>query len=127
VDQDPLPPAGPARARAPQLAPGGARASRKGKVTVRRFCPQRWLSQVPAGCRGSAKLRGAKKAVRYAVAPGKSKLLRFTLTKKRQRSLKRKKTLALDVVARNTDAANGTITRLDVTVKRPKPKRHRRR
>ena len=125
VDQDPLPPAGPARARAPQLEPGGARASRKGKVTVRLFCPQRWLSKVPAGCRGSAKLRGAKKAARYAVAPGRSKLLRFTLTKKRQRSLKRKKTLTLDVVARNADAAAGTVTRLDLTVLRPKKAQRR--
>jgi CubicO group peptidase (beta-lactamase class C family) len=127
VDQDPLPPAGPARARAAQLEPGGARASRKGKVTVRLFCPRRWLSKVPAYCRGSAKLRGAKKAARYTVAPGKSKLLRFTLTKKRQRSLKRKKSLTLDVVALNSDAAAGTPTRLDVTVKRAKkPKRHKR-
>jgi CubicO group peptidase (beta-lactamase class C family) len=130
--QDPLPPAGPGRARAAQLELVRERASRRGVVVFRLLCPTRWRGPgVPAGCRGTATSTGAPKALRYAVAPGKSKFLRFKLTRKRQRSLRRKGRMGLKVLALNADAADGVGTRLATTVRRPakgaKPKKHRKR
>jgi CubicO group peptidase (beta-lactamase class C family) len=125
--QDPLPPAGPGRARAAVLELVRPRATRKGRVTFRLFCPSRWSRLTAAGCRGRAKLRGARKRRRYAVAPGRSRIVRFQLTKKRVRSLRRKRRLVLRLVARNLDATGGTVTRMDVTVLRPKRRKHRHR
>ena len=88
VAQDPLPPAGPRRARAPMLLVAHTRVGRTGNLAIGLRCPLNWPAGDP-GCRGSATLDGARKAVAYDVAPGETKLLRFRLTKKRVAALRR--------------------------------------
>ena len=117
--QDPLPPAGPGRARAPQLELARDRASRRGDVVVRLWCPTRWLGTVPAGCRGRVSSTGVSKPRRYAVAPGKSKVLRLRLTKRRLRALRRRARMSVAVVAVNDDTTGGTGTRLSTALRRP--------
>ena len=126
VSQDPLPPAGPARARAARLRLSARRASRRGGVTIRMGCPARWPGRDPAPhCTGLGRLEGARRSLRYDVAPGGTTLLRFRLTARRLRTLKRAGRLTLNVVATNTDAAGGTPAGLAVTVERPLAPRRR--
>ena len=89
-------------------------------------CPARWPGRDPAPpCAGLGRLEGARRSLRYDVAPGGTTLLRFRLTARRLRTLKRAGRLTLNVVATNTDAAGGTPAGLTVTVERPLPA-HRR-
>ena len=118
VDQDPLPPAGPARARAPQLGLARRRVSRKGEVVIRLWCPPHWPGRAAAACRGRARITGGRKRRLYRVAPGRNRLVRLRLTRRRLRSLRRRGRLTLVVGARNLDATTGTLTRLSVTVRR---------
>ncbi len=113
--QDPLPPAGPARARAATFGASAANASPRGLVRVQLACPPRWLAEGLSGCTGTAKLKGAKR-VRYSIAPGEMKKLRFRLSKRARRKLGRKGPLALAATARNADAADGTVTRAAIRV-----------
>ena len=128
VQQDPLPPAGPRRARAPHLHVAHTRVGRKGHISFGVRCPPIWPAGEP-GCRGVATVAGARKPVRYDVAAGERALVRFRLTKRRVRELKQSRTATLTVVATNADAADGATGRLDVGVTRPLPqkKKHRRR
>ena len=119
-DQDPLPPAGPGRARAAQLALARRRASRRGHLVVRLWCPPRWPAPIEAGCRGIATATGAKRRRRYDVPAGKAKLIRFRLTRRRMRALRRRGALPVEIAVLNADAAAGTMTRLATTVRRPK-------
>jgi len=57
--------------------------------------------------------------VGYRVVPGHSRVLRFRLTARRMRTLRRRESLTLAVVATNADAAGGTPTRDAFTVRRP--------
>jgi CubicO group peptidase (beta-lactamase class C family) len=75
--QDPLPPAGPERARAALLSAAGTRVSHSGTVRVRLACPARWPGRQACTCRGRATLTGARRPVRYRVTPGASRVLRF--------------------------------------------------
>jgi CubicO group peptidase (beta-lactamase class C family) len=118
-DPDPLPPAGPGRARAAQLTLARARASRRGEVVVRLWCPPRWPAAVEPVCRGVARVSGARSR-RYAVAAGSGRLLRFRLKPGRLRALKRRRALPVEIAALNADAAAGTATRLAATLRRPK-------
>jgi CubicO group peptidase (beta-lactamase class C family) len=115
TQQDPLPPAGPARARAAVFAPGTKNANRRGIVRVRLACPPRWLAEGLSGCAGAAKLKGAKR-VRYSIAAGAAKKLRFRLSNRARRKLRRKGALVLAARARNEDAAGGTVTRAAIRV-----------
>jgi CubicO group peptidase (beta-lactamase class C family) len=117
VDQDPLPPAGPRRARAALLGLARRRVSRRGEAVVRLWCPAQWPGQPAAICRGRARVTGGHSRG-YRVAPGRNRLLRLRLTRRRLRKLRRRRTLALVVSARNQDATGGTPTRLAVTVRR---------
>ena len=120
--QEPLPPTGPARARAAQLEFAPARVSRRGLVKVRVRCPLRWPAQMRPGCRGRLTLSGARKKLRYSLSPGKSKLVRFRLTARRMRGLRRRGG-TLILAARNSDAGGGTIARERVTLKRLRARR----
>jgi CubicO group peptidase (beta-lactamase class C family) len=115
VNQDPLPPAGPARARAAIFGAGTKNATARGVVRVKLACPARWAAEGLSRCRGTAKLKGAKR-VRYAIAAGKAKKLRFRLSNRMQRKLARKGLLVLAAVARNADSAGGTLTRASIRV-----------
>ncbi|HEX2087924.1 MAG TPA: serine hydrolase [Solirubrobacteraceae bacterium] len=117
--QDPLPPAGPRRARAPQLLVAHTRVGRTGHLSVGLRCPPHWPSGAP-GCRGAATLEGARRPVRYDVAPGRVRLLRFRLTSRRLAALRRSRTATVTAVATNADAAQGAPARLAVEVRRPR-------
>jgi CubicO group peptidase (beta-lactamase class C family) len=120
VSQDPLPPAGPERARAARLSLGRPRAGRRGVVVVRLACPPRWLGPTLRGCNGIARLEGARRRVRYDVPAGRSKALRFRLTARRLRALRRAGAMPLAAAALNSDAAGGTATRTPVSVRPPR-------
>jgi CubicO group peptidase (beta-lactamase class C family) len=115
ANQDDLPPAGPARARAAIFGAGARYASRRGVVRIRLACPPEWLASGLSGCNGRAKLKGAK-ARGYRIAPGRAKKLRFRLSKKTRRKLRRAGALDLNAQARNADAAGGTVSRATVRV-----------
>ena len=125
VVQDPLPPAGPERARAAQLSLARSRASTKGIVAVRLACPPHWPGNKAARCTGIARLQGARRQIRYSVGPGKSRALRFRLTKKRLRALRRAKIKDYRLVAVNGDRGGGTEARGAVTVRRPAARKRR--
>jgi len=122
VSQDPLPAAGPARARAPRLRRATGRVSRKGVVTLRVVCPPRWPGRADARCAGAATLEGAGGPAAYNVAPGASALLRFALTPRALRAVRRAGKATLTAVATNRDGGGGTPTRRPVTLSRPKPR-----
>jgi CubicO group peptidase (beta-lactamase class C family) len=127
LEQDPLPAAGPERARAAWLWLAFRRVSRKGGVSVRMSCPARWPGREGKPCAGTATLPGARSPARYDVRPGASGLLRFTLTSAAQKALKRSGTSAVTVTATNADAAGGVVASLEATVAKPLPVKKRRR
>ena len=106
---DPLPPAGPLRARAAIFGTRAKRA-RHGIVRIGLECPPEWPSPNVSGCIGTARLKGAK-ATRYEIAAGATKRLRFKLSKKTRRKLNRRGSLVRAARARNADANGGTISR----------------
>ena len=90
-DPDPLPPAGPGRARAAQLALAGAGVNRRGQLVVRLWCPPRWPSSgrtraAAASPAPPARAAGAATTCR----PGKARLIRLRLTRRRMRALRRR-------------------------------------
>jgi hypothetical protein len=115
ANQDELPPAGPARARAAIFAKGTKNASRRGVVRVKLACPPVWSAPGLTGCTGKAKLKGAK-ARRYAIAPGQAEKLRLRLSKRMRTKLRRSGALVLAATARNADAAGGTVSRAAIRV-----------
>lgn len=115
---EPLPPAGPERARALRLRLASPRASREGVVTLRATCPASWPGRPARTCAGAATLTGARKAVAYAIPPGASTLLRFELGAKAARVVRRASATTLAATATNRDAAGGTPARVEVTVRR---------
>src|SRR6185503_11641180 len=72
AEQDELPPAGPARARAVAFRGTTKNASRSGVVRIRLLCPPASPAPGLSGCAGTAKLAGAK-ARKYKLAAGKAK------------------------------------------------------
>jgi CubicO group peptidase (beta-lactamase class C family) len=117
--QPPLPPAGPARARAVLMTLVRWKAGRRGVVLARLFCPPRWPSGLRPGCRGRARLEGARRSRRYDIAPGGDKTLRFRLTARRLRALRRSRAMDLVLSARNADTVEGALARRRVLVRRP--------
>ena len=113
--QDPLPPAGPARARAAIFRTGTKRAGRRGVVRIRLACPPEWPSPDLSGCTGRAKLEGAT-ARRYSIAAGDAETVRFRLSRRTRRKLERRGSLLLGARAKNADAAGGTLSRATIAV-----------
>ena len=109
VEQDPLPPAGPARARAVIVKQGAKRVRRRGIARVKLTCPPRWPEAL-SGCTGRAKLKGAR-ARRYRIAPGATGTVRLRLRPRAHRRLRRTGARTVAFRARNADAASGTVTR----------------
>jgi CubicO group peptidase (beta-lactamase class C family) len=116
MNQDPLPPAGPRRARAAQLSLGRSRVGRSRRVAIVLACPPRWPGEQPHACTGLAKLTGAR-AQRYSVSAGDSERLGFRLRPRAARRLARRGTRTLLAWATNADAADGVTTRVRVTVR----------
>jgi CubicO group peptidase (beta-lactamase class C family) len=117
VVQDPLPPAGPRRARAVVLDPDAPRAGRTGAVRVRLRCPVR----ASGPCAGTATLAGARRPARFSVAPGAAAVARFTLTRRALAALRRTKRATLRARAVTDDAAGGVLAELGVALAAPKP------
>jgi CubicO group peptidase (beta-lactamase class C family) len=112
---EPLPPAGPKRARAVQLALARPRAGRRGIVRVTLSCPPRGGT---GGCSGPIRMSGARKRVGYSVGAGSRRTLRFMLTRRALKRLRRNGTRRFTVVALNRGAADSTATRRAFTVRR---------
>ena len=112
---DPLPPAGPRRARAAQIALAQARPSRTGVVLVTLACPPRGGT---GACSGRARLDGARKRLSYNVAPGAARTLRFKLSARRLKQLRKAGSLQLGAVALNRAEGGSTVTRRAFTVRR---------
>jgi CubicO group peptidase (beta-lactamase class C family) len=110
VAQEPLPPAGPERARAPQIDLTTRRVSRRGVVAIRLACPPLWPDRAGRRCTGEATLEGAAAPVSYDVGAGEVGVLRFRL---RTGSVGRE----LQVVAVNGDAAGGVPASRSVMVR----------
>lgn len=123
VAQDPLPAAGPARARAMRLGPIAVRATPRGYLRIRVGCPPRWPAKVTALCTGVLRMEGARKGVRYSVRPGRQKVVRFRLTAKRLARLKRAKKLDLNYSGRNPDSTGGTYTKSSLNLLAAKRRR----
>jgi hypothetical protein len=115
ANPDPLPPAGPKRARAAQLGLIRATVGRTGVVAVRVSCPPRGGTE---GCAGRARLDGARKRFAYSIPAGSSRTLRFKLGTKQRRQLRRGRELNLAAVALNRADGGSTITRRSFTVRR---------
>jgi CubicO group peptidase (beta-lactamase class C family) len=111
VSADPLPPAGPARARASILALRKSRAGKKGVAVVRLACPG------TATCDGTARFQGSRDKRSYSVAGGKATLLRFALKRSTRKRLAKAGSLALEAVATNADAGGGTTAKQQVTLR----------
>lgn len=122
----PLPPAGPARARAAYLRGPSLRATERGVVRVGLRCASRWPAWPgPQRCRGTARLLTASSppdaapSMGYDVAPGGTRSLSFKLTPARLRALCRTGTLTLTALVRNRDRAQGVPSSLRFVVRRP--------
>jgi CubicO group peptidase (beta-lactamase class C family) len=116
VFQDPLPPAGPQRARAVHLRRNFPRIGRTGIVSVRVACPPR----PDRPCAGTATLTGARRAKAFSVAPGTTRIVRFRLTKASLKAARKRRRTGLTVAAVARDAAEGVRTELAMTLRRPK-------
>src|SRR5688572_12483947 len=68
IEQDPLPPAGPQRARAPRFELALSRISKKGVIVLRVFCPPRPASP----CNGRAFLPRTRSSRAFSVPAGDS-------------------------------------------------------
>jgi CubicO group peptidase (beta-lactamase class C family) len=119
VEPDPLPPAGPVRARAAVAGLARKKATKRGVVAVSIACPPHWPAPGADGCVGKAKLEGARKAAGYSLAPGERRVYRLTLKPRLLRLLKRKGALELDLVVANRDASGGTVTKSAVAPRSP--------
>ena len=125
-DPPPLPPAGPARARALRPRLGRARVSRRGTVSIRLACPIRWPAKLAPACTGIARMQGVRRSRRYSIRAGWAKTVKLRLTTRRLRRLRRVRRMTLLLSATNRDAVEGTRVRIPVTIKRPPAKKRRR-
>jgi CubicO group peptidase (beta-lactamase class C family) len=117
--QDPLPPAGPERARATIPLQDDTRAGRTGNVAIKLLCPGNWPAGPGHRCSGTASLGSAKKALPYDIASGKTLTLRFTLASKPFAKLRKVRRLFLTVDTANGAPGGPTAGRVTVTVRGP--------
>ena len=119
LNPDPLPPAGPVRARAALVGLAKARPTRRGAVSVAIACPPKWPAPGAHGCIGKAKLEGSKGSFSYSLAPGARRVYRPVLKRGVLRKLRRTRSMELDFVVVNRDSAGGTVTKSAVTLRSP--------
>ncbi len=113
----PLPPAGPARARATLIELRARRPGPQGTVKVRLHCPRAWPSGLRPRCAGKARLTGAS-ARDYRVKAGKTKRVRFHLRPGFARRLDRHRRLDVTVKTRDRDRAAGAVAKRTFTLRR---------
>jgi hypothetical protein len=110
--QDPLPPPGPARARAAMLELAAIDLDRR-VLVVRLTCPERWPSEGANRCAGTARFGSSAESFlyetkRYGVAAGAATRLRFELTPDAIRHLRQPRRGGLAVSATNRDRGGGS-------------------
>lgn len=120
IAQDDLPPAGPERARAPQIDLTTRRVSRRGVVAIRLACPPLWPDRHGRRCTGEATLEGAAAPVAYDVGAGAVGVLRFRLATSSLRGVSQTRGRELQLVAVNADAAGGARASRGVMVRPPR-------
>jgi CubicO group peptidase (beta-lactamase class C family) len=113
----PLPPAGPARARATLIKFRTPRVGPHGTLKARLRCPPRWSLELAARCRGKARLGNAAPSVRYNVAAGRAGTIRFRLSDAALARLDRRRRLELTISATNRDAGGGAKARRPILVR----------
>jgi CubicO group peptidase (beta-lactamase class C family) len=118
--QDPLPPAGPARARAAIPLQDETRADRTGTTSLIFLCPGNWPGRSSPRCEGSATLKGAKKALGYNIPAGGTEKLRFTLSSKTFAKLRRVRRIVASVATANAATAGPTQGLVSVVVRGPR-------
>jgi hypothetical protein len=118
--QDPLPPAGPQRARAAIPLQDETRASRSGRAAIVLICPGNWPARSGAGCEGRATLTGATKGLSYDIPAGKTETLRFVLKPKTFRKLRRTRRMNAKVATSNTAPGGATPGEVTVVVRGPR-------
>lgn len=114
----PLPPPGPARARATLIKFGPKVPSGSGVVKTRLRCPRVWAPGLRPRCIGKAKLGRAGAPLRYRIKAGKARTIRFRLRPAAIRRLERRGRLETFVRARNRDRAAGAVARRELTLRR---------
>ena len=112
--REPLPPAGPPRARAGSIEPDPARVV-DGSALVTVNCPPRWTGELDPVCEGRARIEGGK-PVDHTVKAGNSRVLRLPLRARDRRAVRRGRTLNRFVIVRNDDASAGARARRAVAV-----------
>jgi hypothetical protein len=113
----PLPPAGPARARATLIELRNRRPGPHHTVKVRLHCPRAWPSGLKPRCSGRSRLTGAG-ARHYRVRAGKAKVVRFHLRAGFLRRLDRKHKLEVTVKTHDRDRAQGAVAKRTLTLHR---------
>lgn len=113
----PLPPAGPARARATLIEPP-EHPTRRGRVKLELACPPVWESPMKARCKGKAKVKGTRAKRRYNLRHGREKKFAFELRHGVLRRLERRGEAELTARLRNRDAASGTPSELEFVLER---------
>ena len=117
--QDPLPPAGPHRARAAIPLQDETRAGRTGNVVIKLLCPGNWPGRTGRRCAGIARLGSAPGALGYDIPAGRSERVRFTLSSKAFRKLRKTRRTKLPVTTANEAPGGDTPGRVTVTVRAP--------
>ncbi|HEX8742970.1 MAG TPA: serine hydrolase [Thermoleophilaceae bacterium] len=120
IFQDPLPPPGPERARAAIALQDETRASRKGTVAIELLCPGNWPGRTGRRCTGVATLGSTRSALPYDIAAGRASTLRFSLTAKALRKLRRTRRATLAVGTLNGAAGGSSPARVNVVVRAPR-------
>jgi hypothetical protein len=105
---EPLPPAGPARARAALLESGGRKVRGK-RAFVRVICPPSPEGAF-SGCEGKLRAKGAR-GHGYSVAAGEQDRIGLRLKQRKLRRLDNRGSIRLLARARNRDEAGGTPTK----------------
>lgn len=113
----PLPPPGPARARATLIRFGPKLPTGSGMVKIRLRCPRAWAPGLRPRCAGKAKLGRAGAPVRYRIKGGRARTIRFRLRPAAIRRLERRGHLQTFVRTRNRDRAAGAVARRELTLR----------
>jgi CubicO group peptidase (beta-lactamase class C family) len=119
VFQDPLPPAGPERARATIALQDETRAGRTGNVALKMLCPGNWPGRTGRSCAGTATLGSTTKSAKYDVPAGQHHTVRFTLTAKAFRKLRKSRRVVLPVTTTNSATGGASPARVSVVVRAP--------
>jgi CubicO group peptidase (beta-lactamase class C family) len=113
----PLPPAGPARARATLIEPP-EHPTRRGRAKLELACPPEWVNELKKRCKGRATLEGAEMKRRYGIRAGREKTFGFPLRDRFLRRLEGRGEAEVTARLKNRDAAGGAVSELEFVIER---------